>query len=86
VISLALLIVSLIERQVRQALDALGETTIDGLYAGRPAVPTTRLILQALATMRLIAATSDHPPIIPAPTPPPTRLLELFDIDPRQWC
>jgi hypothetical protein len=86
VICLALLIFCLIERQVRRTLDALGKKTIDGLYAGRPAVPTTRLILQALATMRLIAATSDHPPIIPAPTPLQSQLLDLLDIDPRQWC
>ena len=52
VVCLALLIFSLIERQVRGALRALGRTTIDGLYAGRPAVPTTRLILQTLATMK----------------------------------
>ncbi|MGC4857396.1 IS1634 family transposase, partial [Micromonospora sp. DT4] len=37
VVCLALLIFSLIERQVRHALTALGRTTIAGLYAGRPA-------------------------------------------------
>jgi hypothetical protein len=86
VICLALLIFCLIERQVRRALAALGESKLAGLYAGRPAVPTTRLILQTLATMRIIAATRDQPPIIPAPTPLQSRLLELLDIDPRQWC
>lgn len=86
VICLALLIFCLIERQVRQALDALGEHKIDGLYAGRPAVPTGRLVLQALTTMVIIPATRDQPPIIAAPTPLQTRLLDLLDIDPRQWC
>lgn len=86
VICLALLIFCLIERQVRQALDAQGEIKVAGLYAGRPAIPTARLILQALATMRIISATSEQPPIIPQPTPLQSRLLELLDIDPRQWC
>lgn len=86
VICLALLIFCLIERQVRQALDALGQSKVDGLYAGRPAIPTGRLILQTLATMVIIPATGNQPPIIAAPTPLQTRLYELLDIDPRQWC
>lgn len=86
VVCLALLIYCLIERQVRRALDALGHTTIAGLYAGRPAIPTTRLILQTLATMRLIPATGGNPPIIPQPTPLQLQLLDLLDIDPRHWC
>jgi len=86
VICLALLIFCLIERQVRRALDALGHSKVDGLYAGRPAIPTARLILQALTTMRITAATSDQPPIIAQPTPLQSRLLDLLDIDPRQWC
>jgi hypothetical protein len=59
---------------------------IDGLYAGRPAIPTARLILQTLATMVITPANGDQPPIIAAPTPLQTRLYELLDIDPRQWC
>jgi hypothetical protein len=86
VICLALLIFCLIERQVRHALHALGQTRIDGLYAGRPAIPTGRLILQTLATMVITPANGDQPPIIAAPTPLQTRLYELLDIDPRQWC
>jgi hypothetical protein len=86
VICLALLIFCLIERQVRRALDALGQSKVDGLYAGRPAIPTGRLILQTLATMVITPATGDQPPIIAAPTPLQTRLYELLDIDPRQWC
>jgi transposase len=38
VVCLALLIFSLIERQVRAALRALGRTTVAGLYTNRPAV------------------------------------------------
>jgi hypothetical protein len=86
VICLALLIFCLIERQIRHALDALGQAKIDGIYAGRPAVPTARLILQTLATMVIIPASGDQPPIIAAPTPLQARLYELLDIDPRQWC
>jgi transposase len=86
VICLALLIFCLIERQVRRALDALGQSKVDGLYAGRPAIPTGRLILQTLAAMVIIPATGNQPPIIAAPTPLQTRLYELLDIDPRQWC
>jgi transposase len=86
VVCLALLIFSLIERQVRGALRALGRTTVASLYAGRPAVPTTRLILQALATMRLIPATSSNPHTIPQPTPLQLHLLELLDVNPLDWC
>ena len=45
VICLALLIFCLIERQVRTAIAP--HTTLGGLYAGRPAEPTGRLIFQA---------------------------------------
>lgn len=84
VICLALLIFSLIERQVRQALAEQGHTTLEGLYAGRPAIPTGRLILHALATMKIIPGTGQDPPIIPQPTPLQLRLLDLLGIDPRQ--
>lgn len=67
--------------QVRRALDALGENKVDGLCAGRPAIPTGRLILQTLATMVIIPATGNQAPIIAAPTPRQTRLYELLDID-----
>jgi transposase len=61
VICLALLIFCLIERQVRQAIAP--QTTLDGLYVGRPAKPTGRLIFEALARLRLIPAppTANHP-------------------------
>jgi transposase len=84
VICLALLIFCLVERQVRQALAEQGQTRVDGLYAGRPAIPTGRLILQALATMKIIPGAGQDPPIIPQPTPLQLRLLDLLDTDPRQ--
>jgi transposase len=84
VICLALLIFCLIERQVRQALAEQGKTKLEGLYAGRPAIPTGRLILQTLATMKIIPTRGQDPPIIPQPTPIQLRILDLLRIDPRQ--
>jgi hypothetical protein len=86
VVCLALLIFSLIERQVRAALRAQGRTSVDGLYAGRPAIPTTRLIFQALAGMRLIPATSGNMHTIPQPTPLQLEILGLLDVNPLEWC
>lgn len=83
VICLALLIFCLIERQARQALADRGETKVNGLYAGRPAVPTGKLILDALAGIRLIPGTGQSPPTIPQPTTLQLDLLDLLDIDPR---
>lgn len=81
VICLALLIFSLIEREVRQAIAP--ETTMRGLYPeNRPARPTGRMILAVLASMRLIPATSHSPPIIPRPTDTQLHLLQLLDTDP----
>ncbi len=82
VICLALLIFCLIERQVRQAIAP--QTTLDGLYAGRPAKPTGRLIFEALARLRLIPAVNGQPPGIPQPPPLPARLLALLDVDPTR--
>jgi transposase len=84
VICLALLIYSLIERQVRQTLAEQDQTKVAGLYAGRPAIPTGRLILDTLATMKIIPGTGQDPPIIPKPTPLQLHLLDLLGIDPRQ--
>ncbi|MFG3443071.1 IS1634 family transposase, partial [Nonomuraea sp. NPDC047897] len=83
VICLALLIFCLIERQVRLCLATRGQTKVEGLYAGRPAVPTGKLILDALAGIRLIPGTGQSPPTIPRPTDLQLRLLDLLDIDPR---
>ena len=84
VICLALLIFCLVERQVRQALAEQGQTKIEGLYAGRPATPTGRLIFESLATLKIIPGTGRHPPVIPQPTPLQLRLLALLGTDPRQ--
>jgi Domain of unknown function (DUF4277) len=84
VICLALLIFCLIERQVRRSLAEQGQTKVDGLYAGRPAIPTGRLILDALSTMKIIPGTGHDPPVIPQPTPLQLRLLDLLQTDPRQ--
>lgn len=82
VICLALLIFCLIERQVRQAITP--QTMLDGLYVGRPAKPTGRLIFEALARLRLIPAVNGQPPGIPQPPPLQARLLELLGVDPTQ--
>jgi transposase len=82
VICLALLIFCLIERQVRAAIAPA--VTLDGLYVGRPAKPTGRLIFEALARLRLIPAVNGQPPGIPQPPPLPARLLALLDVDPTK--
>jgi transposase len=81
VICLALLIFSLIEREVRRAIAP--ERTMRGLYPeNRPARPTGRMILGALASMRLIPASRGAPPAVPQPNDVQLRLLRLLDIDP----
>ncbi len=82
VICLALLIFCLIERQVRQAITP--HTNLDGLYVGRPAKPTGRLIFEALARLRLIPAVNGQPPGIPQPPPLQARLLDLLGVDPTR--
>jgi transposase len=82
IICLALLIFALVERAVRLAL--LPTVKLAGLWAGRPAKPTGRLIFAALSHLRLVPATDAGPAHIPRPTPLQTRLLELLRVDPRQ--
>jgi transposase len=82
VICMALLIYSLTERQARRNLAPA--TTLQGLYAGRPARPTASLIFTALAPLRLRTGTSDGIPEIPQPDPLQQRLLDLLDIDPTR--
>ena len=82
VICLALLIFSLVERAVRLALSPV--IKLAGLWAGRPAKPTGRLIFTALSHLRLLPANAGEPAQIPRPPPLQTRLLELLDVDPRQ--
>jgi transposase len=80
VICLALLIFCLVERDTRRAIAP--EPKMTG-FPGRPtARPTGRLIFDALDRLRLIPATANAPPIVPAPTGLQARLLELLDVDP----
>ena len=82
VLCLALLVYCLVEREVRRNLAPA--TKLDGLYAGRPAIPTAGLIFTALATLRLRTATSDGTPEITQPDTLQLRLLDLLHIDPRR--
>jgi transposase len=80
VICLALLVFSLVERQVRAQIAPAAK--LPGLYADRPARPTGWLIFAAMAGLRLIPAAADRPAVIPRPTPLQQRLLDLLDVDP----
>ena len=82
VICLALLIFCLVEREVRRAIAP--DLTLPGLYVGQPAKPTSRLIFEALARLRLIPASGHDPPVIPQPPPLQARLLQLLDVDPTR--
>jgi hypothetical protein len=79
VICLALLIFCLVERAVRRAIAPAQK--LDGLWAGRPAKPTGRLVFAALARLRLIPASGTDPPTIPRPPPLQAHLLELLKVD-----
>jgi hypothetical protein len=81
-ICLALLIFCLVERGVRRAIAP--RPTLEGLYAGRPAKPTGRLIFDALAGLRLNPASGNDLPTIPQPRPLQATLLELLDVDPTR--
>jgi transposase len=82
VICLALLVFCLVERAVRKAIAPAVE--LAGLYVGRPAKPTGRLIFEALASLRLNPARGHDPPTIPAPPRLPAKLLELLNVDPTR--
>jgi hypothetical protein len=82
VICLALLVFCLVERAVRKAIAPAIQ--LAGLYAGRPAKPTGRLVFEALAWLRLNPARGHDPPTIPAPPPLPAKLLGLLDVDPTR--
>lgn len=82
VISLALLVFCLIEREARRNLAP--ETKIDGLYNRQPASPTGRLILTTLASLQLAPATATTPAQITRPSPVQARLLELLHVDPTR--
>lgn len=81
VICLALLVFCLVERAVRLAISPA--VKLAGLWAGRPAKPTGRLVFTALSKLRLQPATATHPAIIPQPPPLQRHLLELLGVDPR---
>jgi transposase len=79
VICLALLIFCLVERAVRLAISPA--VKLAGLWAGRDAKPTARLIFGALSRLHLTPATATTGPIIPEPPPLPARILALLDVD-----
>ncbi|MHB8296564.1 MAG: IS1634 family transposase, partial [Acidimicrobiales bacterium] len=81
-ICLALLIFCLVERAVRLALHPV--VKLAGLWAGRPAKPTGRLIFVALSKLRLVPASAAGPAEIPRPPPLQASLLELLGVDPRR--
>jgi transposase len=82
VISLALLVFCLIEREARRNLAP--DTKLDGLYNRQPARPTGRLILTTLAGLQLIPATATSPAQIIRPSPVQARLLDLLGVDPTR--
>jgi hypothetical protein len=82
VICLALLVFCLVERAVRKAIAPAVE--LAGLYVGRPAKPTGRLVFQALGGLRLNPARGHDPPTIPTPPPLQAKLLELLNVDPTR--
>ena len=82
VISLALLIFCLIEREARRNLAP--DTEIDGLYNRQPARPAGRLILTTLASLRLTPATTTGPAHITRPDTVQARLPELLGVDPTR--
>jgi hypothetical protein len=86
VICLALLVFCLVERAVRKAIAPA--ITLDGLYVGRPAKPTGRLVFEALGRLRLNPARGHDPPTIPEPPPLQAKLLELLKVDPTspRWA
>ncbi len=90
VISLALQVFRLIEREARRwssvsssgkhAAASLPETKVDGLYNRQPA----RLILTTLASLRLTPATATTPAQVTRPSPVQARLPELLGVDPTR--
>lgn len=80
VICLALLIFCLVERKARRAIAP--ELKIAGLGGYRDARPTGANLFNALGELRLIPATANAPPVIPAPTGLQARILELLQVDP----
>jgi transposase len=86
VICLALLIFSLIEREVRQQLAEQGHNDMVGFYAfdNRAIRPTAQRILHALNDLRLLPAHDRQPPKIPQPGWLQAQLLALLKVDPTR--
>lgn len=82
VICLALLVFSLVERQAR--LGAGPDGKIPGLYAGRPARPTGRLVFEALDRLRYVPAHDGKPGYVPRPGDLQQRLLDILGVDPTR--
>ncbi len=82
IIWLALLVFSLAERAVRLAMGPA--VKLAGLWAGRLAKLTGRLIFAALSHLRLVPATDTTTARIPRPPPLQARLLDLLGVDSRQ--
>ena len=82
VICLALLVFCLVERATRLAIAP--EATLAGLYVGRPARPTGRLVFEALAGLRLTPARGGAPATVHRPRPLQQRLLDLLGVDPTR--
>jgi transposase len=80
VICLALLIFCLVERELRRAIAP--DIKMARLGGYRDARPTGRLIFEALASLRLIPASANSPPVVPRPVGLQARILELLDVDP----
>jgi transposase len=80
VICLALLVFSLIEREVRNAIG--GDQKMAGLYPdNRRLRPTGRMILRTLASLTLTPATANSPPVVRITRGVQAHLLELLGFD-----
>lgn len=80
-ICLSLLLVCLIERQVRQALG--GDQKMLGLYPGNQKVrPTGRMILYHLSDLRLRVGSAADPPVIAITRGIQLNLLDLLGLEP----
>lgn len=80
VICLALLVFTLVERQVRKALG--GDGKMIGLYPdNRRTAPTGRMILATLSTLELRIGNILDPPTVLFARPIHVRLLELLDVN-----
>jgi transposase len=86
VICLALLVFSLIEREVRARLAEQGQNDMTGFYAfdNRAVRPTAQRILHALNDLRLLPAHDRQPPKIPQPGWLQAQLLALLEVDPTR--